>query len=74
MAIEDYNGLPHGVPPNKMPVSRSAEFDSGTTGGGSTHAVSHSYTPSSVEEPVEGTSNGQSPSTFSQDKILDYYR
>lgn len=77
MAIEDYNGMPDGVSPDKLPVSRSAEFSAGTSGGGSTHSVQQTpplaYTPQSVISALPNN-NGQSDNTFTANKVLDYYR
>lgn len=75
MNLEDYNGMPRGVTPDKMPVSRSGEFSAGISGGGGTHRPTPTpYTLSSVLSPVTGNSNGQSDTTFTQNKVLDYYR
>lgn len=66
-----------------MPVteynSRTAEFSSGITGGGSAHTVQQQaptqYVPSSVLSSIPGNnSNGQNPDTFQQNRILNYYR
>lgn len=61
-----------------FPSSRTAEFHSGMTGGGSAHTIQQSapehYFPSSVLSPIQGSINGESPETYQQNRILDYYR
>jgi len=58
-------------------ISRTAEFSSGISGG-SVHSAQQSapksYLPSSVLSPVTGSINGESPATYQQNRILDYYR
>lgn len=75
---DNYIGMPQGVSPSQMPYSRSAEFSSGISGGGTTHTMQQNapttYTPSSVISPIKGSPNGQSPTTYDANRILDYYR
>jgi len=79
MAGTDYhNGMPMGASPSQLPSSRTAEFSSGISGGGSTHSVQQvaptSYQPSSVLSPIASNPNGQSESTQSASRIHAYYR
>lgn len=62
-----------------FPSSRTQEFTSGINGGGSTvHTVQQMapqhYFPSSVLNPIPGSTNGENPETYQQNRILDYYR
>lgn len=74
----NHTGMPMGVSPSQMPFSRSAEFSSGMVGGGTVHTAQQSaptsYQPASVLSPVQGNPNGESPTTYSQNRILNYYR
>lgn len=79
----DYNGMPAGVNPSQGTPSRVAEFSGGISGGGSTHPLqgvhpdalpSAPYKPSGVLSPVAGSGIGQSASTYSANRVLDYYR
>lgn len=59
--------------------SRNGEFQSGMTGsGGSAHTIQQQapqhYFPSSVLNPIPGSTNGENPETYQQNRILDYYR
>ena len=79
MSGTDYrNGMPMGVSPSQVPASRTAEFSGGVAGGGSTHTVQQAaptaYKPSSVISPIESQPNGQSSTTYSANRILDYYK
>lgn len=72
-------GTPASPSGSQFPTSRTAEFSSGISGGGGTvHSVQQQapkdYFPSSVLSPIQGTSNGQTPETFQQNRILDFYR
>lgn len=74
----DYrNGMPIGATPVQY-QSRSAEFSSGIAGGGTTHSVQQfapqSYQPNSVLNPINGSSNGQSATTYNANRILSYNR
>lgn len=75
----DYRiGMPMESGGSPITFSRNAEFSSGITGGGTAHTVQQfaptRYRPSSVLSPLEGSSNGQSMTTYAQNRILDYYR
>lgn len=71
--------MPASPSSSTMPSSRIAEFSSGITGGGgSVHTIQQTapkdYFPPSVMTPIQGSSNGQNPATYQQNRILDYYR
>ena len=78
MMVQSTEGLPYGVSPSKIPESRSEEFSSGVTGGGSTHSVQQlppmQYTPRSVIDPVVPPPNGESATTYDASRVLSYYR
>lgn len=65
-------------------LSRTGEFESGSTGsGGANYHIaqpvhpdalpSSAYRPSSVLSPIGGSGIGQSAATFSQHRMLNYY-